>query len=842
MGRIEEGDLAEIATGYADVAGAVGSQLQLSLELGQGSAPLPSRPTRETQEIGVTFRDSLKTGAFGWYPYVEGFSAAYINNVLTDLQPNRVYDPFGGSGTTNLAAALRGIPSWYSELNPFMRFVANAKVNGLRAAQLNPKEFRSAAQLFMQRVRSADFAKKAKLISLSDYELAFPSRDFFAEVDLQQLILCRDYASEYANSSPHVADLLKLAVAANVVKCSHMTRRADLRRRRADEYKNRVVDVAGFVTDSVARMLLDISEMPPVQAQAAFVSEDARFLPAELHGTFDCALTSPPYLNGTNYFRNTKLELWLLKFIQSEKDLTDFTKKSIAGGINSVRKNSCASSDFSSVEKVAKRLDDDATDRRIPTLVRQYFADMHEVLLSVRKALTPKGRLILDIGDSKFYGVHVPTHDLLADVAEAAGLHLAEQNLLAKRYSRDKSELVQVEMVFTPRSTGRRKSHSPGAKETASSALTASATRFHATLPFRDDPYRKKTWGHKFHSLCSYQGKLKPAMAHWLVREFVPKNGRLLDPLGGVGTVPFEGAMQGFESVSNDKSPFAYTIASAKLNPPEFSQVKTAWDRLFRAATRYRLKSVDFDDAEFGLNGPVKDFFHPDTLKEVLAVRRVLMDEPAKTPEYQFIRANLLHILHGNRPYALSRQSHPITPFSPTGPAEYKSVYDKFIERAESVLAHDLPASFQRGNGLNLDFRELPKAGIGRFDCIITSPPFYGMRFDRPNWLRLWFCGWNEQDFSTTSLGFLERQQTKSLDCYNDFFDVCHTLLRPGSPLIMHIGSGGKRRLDEEIAAAAGSRFTLRYHLSESVTDIANHGIKDKGLTDVHHLVFLERR
>ena len=32
-------------------------------------------------------------------------------------------------------------------------------------------------------------------------------------------------------------------------------------------------------------------------------------------------ITSPPYLNGTNYFRNTKIELWFLRYLQYENDL-----------------------------------------------------------------------------------------------------------------------------------------------------------------------------------------------------------------------------------------------------------------------------------------------------------------------------------------------------------------------------------------------------------------------------------------------------------------------------------------------------------------------------------------
>lgn len=364
---------------------------------------------------------------------------------------------------------------------------------------------------------------------------------------------------------------------------------------------------------------------------------------------------------------------------------------------------------------------------------------------------------------------------------------------------------------------------------------------FIRTLPFREEPYCKKTWGHRSHSLCSYQGKLKPAFAHWLIRLFVPRGGRVLDPLGGVGTIPLEAALQGFDSVSNDMSPLAHCVASAKLFRPELDCVLNRWGRIWETANSLHDDEIRYEDADFGLNGTVRDFYHPKTLREILAVRAVLLNFGHYDPEVNFIKANLLHILHGNRPYALSRISHSILPLHPKGEAEYKSVDIKLRERIARVAAATLPSSFVPGRGIHGDFRLLPSADVGKFDCIITSPPFYGMRFDRPNWLRLWFCGWGANDFHKTSLGFLERQQTKDLDCYIDFFEMCSRVLKNSGTLIMHIGSGGAKRLDLELASIAKPYFSLAYHASECVKDVANHGIKDKGLTDIHHLLFFQK-
>src|SRR5690606_21647558 len=91
---------------------------------------------------------------------------------------------------------------------------------------------------------------------------------------------------------------------------------------------------------------------------------------------------------------------------------------------------------------------------------------------------------------------------------------------------------------------------------------------FKSKIPHQQEPYASRNWGHNNHSLCSYQGKLKPAIAHHLVNTFVPTNGSILDPFSGVGTIPFEAALTGRTSFGIDISLPAYYISFAKVNTP----------------------------------------------------------------------------------------------------------------------------------------------------------------------------------------------------------------------------------------------------------------------------------
>ncbi|MEE1780422.1 MULTISPECIES: class I SAM-dependent methyltransferase [Streptomyces] len=404
---------------------------------------------QSTLDLGVTFRDNRNQAVHSWYPYVEGFSADYVRQKLIHNEGvTHIYDPFGGSGTVQVVASHAGVNSSYSEINPFMSFVAETKVNAARAARKNQSEFQAAAKQFLKHLQSDSLEHEAKLVDLSPYHEAFPKRDFFEEDHLRMLLAIKDLAYRISDGRVWLRDLLLLATASNAVASSHMTRRADLRRRRANEYVTRVVNVRDFVHSSITQMVRDISMIPDRAAPMAKLSEDCRDGRHGETNQFDLAITSPPYLNGTNYFRNTKIELWLLDFIKVEKELPGLCRKAVTAGINNVSKTRNLEHTYQSVEEVASALDVASPDKRIPLLVRQYFSDMTQVFQAVQHNLKPGGQFIFDIGDSKFYGVHVPTDRLLVQVAERVGFEVVSDEVIARRYSRDRSALHQVEIIF----------------------------------------------------------------------------------------------------------------------------------------------------------------------------------------------------------------------------------------------------------------------------------------------------------------------------------------------------------------------------------------------------------
>lgn len=372
------------------------------------------------------------------------------------------------------------------------------------------------------------------------------------------------------------------------------------------------------------------------------------------------------------------------------------------------------------------------------------------------------------------------------------------------------------------------------------------AIEFMNKLPYKNKPYSGRNWGHPWHSLCSYHGKLKPAIAHHLIKWFTKEGETVLDPMSGVGTIPFEACLQGRIGIGNDLSEMAYAVTKAKLHRPKKEKVLKLLDELEIFIDNFKITYTNKEDvpySDFGMNGKLPDYFHPDTFSEILTARQFFLGRvPWFSPEEAFLFSCFLHVLHGNRPYALSRNSHPLTPYAPTGEFIYKNVVTHIRKKVELSYNKGEWENFVEGQAIFGDLFDLDQK-ISQVDSIITSPPFFdSIRFYVSNWMRLWLAGWEPEDFKEADKKFLEGKQRQNLDIYKAFFDVCHKILKDNGKLILHLGKSDKCDMATELAKYAEEYFELVYVANENVENLEKHGISDKGSTTDHQFLFLLKK
>lgn len=398
----------------------------------------PSEPESKIRAKSGTFALNKEEAFHRWYSYIEGYSSCLVAEEIDTLlkrgiEINTIYDPFGGTGTTGLVACSKGIKPYYSESNPFMQLVIDSKINASRniAKRYSIDELRDIAQLIQS-------------IKIEHFESWNGFEKYFYTKQLDAILSIKKYIT--SNIDDHeLRKLFMLALSSIMVKSSKMIRRGDLRYATEKEYAD--VDVLALYSVKIGEILEDLDNtMSTLLHDITLVSEDAR--DNNETDLFDCIITSPPYLNGTNYIRNTKLELKLNDFVVSENDIPLFHSKGIVAGINNVSKRMGTKPVLTVVAPYVSELLNNTYDDRIPQMVAAYFYDMNEVIRKLSHSVKSGGYFIMDIGDSQFGGVHIPTHSILSNICEEYGFNKYGEEILRKRHSKNGMILSQRLMRF----------------------------------------------------------------------------------------------------------------------------------------------------------------------------------------------------------------------------------------------------------------------------------------------------------------------------------------------------------------------------------------------------------
>jgi len=273
---------------------------------------------------------------------------------------------------------------------------------------------------------------------------------------------------------------------------------------------------------------------------------------------------------------------------------------------------------------------------------------------------------------------------------------------------------------------------------------TAAAVRWsmdHIRVNWRDSVlYSEWSW----HQLAPYIGKMKSSMAKGLVEQFTTPTDTVYDPFSGAGTVALEAWAGGRHVIAGDLNPYAYVLSAGKLYPPKsvseaIRQLDVCWSE---AASAFR--AVDLRR----IPAWVRRFFHPETLREVLAVRDVLMRH-----RQWFLLSCLLGILHHWRPAFLSYPASHTVPYLMVKkyprnkyPQQYayREVYPRLAAKVRRAFLRSPEVNRGLSRRIKLSDAAIPSKAVNgsRVSAVITSPPYMNsLSYARDNRLRLWFLG-----------------------------------------------------------------------------------------------------
>lgn len=269
--------------------------------------------------------------------------------------------------------------------------------------------------------------------------------------------------------------------------------------------------------------------------------------------------------------------------------------------------------------------------------------------------------------------------------------------------------------------------------------------------------------------------------------------GWVLDPFCGRGTTLFAGRLLGWGVVGVDINPVAEAVAAAKL----VTTTPEAVTELARSVLRRPSREPEVPEGEFWSLA-----YHPDTLREICVLRERLL-RSCDRPEEIALRALVLGILHGplrkGVPTYLSNQMPRTYATKPAAAVRYWRreglVRPPRVDVVEAVarravrLFRILPPAVEgwvyRGDARCLDTL-LPEEP--RFDLVVTSPPYLGMRTYRSDqWLRNWFVGGRPEVDYTSETDFPHAPE-RFVAALASVWRGVALRCRPGAVLVVRFG------------------------------------------------------
>ena len=347
-----------------------------------------------------------------------------------------VLDPFCGSGSMLVEAAIAGRHAVGSDLDPVASFVAHVKTHRYDASRLlNSSTILSRNLVVLRRPEEEYSVRQFQDITFAELEEAV-SRESLWIPDIPNLLhwfrnyVVLDLARIYQNIQ-HVeipnthrnffllcfASILRASSNADPVPVSGLEVTSYMKRK---DKEGRIINPFRLFDRSVKKSLSGVAEFRLKADQGSRVSVvrvDARELATRFKRLFDAVITSPPYHNAVDYYRRHKLEMFWLGFTDTQEDRLQLMRHYI-GRPSIPRKDGYPDEDIQ-LGRLATHWESKirAMSSTRADAFRHYAVSMKLVFNQLEMVLKDGRPVVMVVGNSKWNGEEIPTVNLFDELS-----------------------------------------------------------------------------------------------------------------------------------------------------------------------------------------------------------------------------------------------------------------------------------------------------------------------------------------------------------------------------------------------------------------------------------------
>jgi hypothetical protein len=310
---------------------------------------------------------------------------------------------------------------------------------------------------------------------------------------------------------------------------------------------------------------------------------------------------------------------------------------------------------------------------------------------------------------------------------------------------------------------------------------------------------------HSLHEV-SYRACFKPQLPRFFIERLTLPGDTVYDPFMGRGTTLLEAALLGRVPVGCDLNPLSQVLVAPRLLPPSLDVV------------RARLSTIEWT-TDAALPEELLTFYHPDTLREILALRIYLARRRAGgllDAVDAWIRMVAVNRLTGHSPGFFSVYTLPPNqaasvvaqkkinaardqvPPRRSVPAIILKKSRSLLKDADEHTMRALASVAGRHRLFTESAATTPALETSSVDLVVTSPPFLDVvNYAADNWLRCWFCDIDPAGMKLTVPKKIQDWRTAMTAVFAELARV----VRPGGHVAFEVGEvrGGRVRLEEHV-------------------------------------------